>query len=28
VVIASHDRWLRERWRGQRMELRDGQVVA
>jgi macrolide transport system ATP-binding/permease protein len=24
VVIASHDRWLRRRWDGQRLELRPG----
>jgi macrolide transport system ATP-binding/permease protein len=28
VVVASHDRWLRERWTGSRMELSNGQIVT
>ncbi|PRY68462.1 macrolide transport system ATP-binding/permease protein [Glaciihabitans tibetensis] len=28
VIVASHDRWLRQRWTGTRMELSNGQVVA
>ena len=27
VVIASHDRWLRRRWHGERLELDAGRVV-
>ncbi|MCI2957879.1 ATP-binding cassette domain-containing protein [Agromyces atrinae] len=27
VVIASHDRWLRRRWEGATLELRDGRPV-
>ena len=27
VVIASHDRWLRRRWAGERLELDAGRVV-
>lgn len=28
VVIASHDRWLRRRWRGRLLKLADGRVVG
>jgi macrolide transport system ATP-binding/permease protein len=28
VIVASHDRWLRQRWTGTRMELSNGQIVA
>ncbi|GAA1821801.1 ABC-F family ATP-binding cassette domain-containing protein [Agromyces salentinus] len=28
VVIASHDRWLRRRWAGERLELAAGRAVA
>jgi len=28
VVVASHDRWLRERWTGSRMALSHGAVVS
>ena len=28
VVIASHDRWLRRRWTGERVELAAGRAVA
>jgi macrolide transport system ATP-binding/permease protein len=28
VVIASHDRWLRRRWTGERLELAAGRAVA
>lgn len=28
VVVASHDRWLRSNWDGQRVEMMDGRVVA
>jgi macrolide transport system ATP-binding/permease protein len=28
VVVASHDRWLRQRWTGSRMALSHGTVVA
>jgi macrolide transport system ATP-binding/permease protein len=28
VVVASHDRWLRARWEGQRVELSRGRVVT
>ncbi|HEV7948943.1 MAG TPA: ATP-binding cassette domain-containing protein [Glaciihabitans sp.] len=28
VVVASHDRWLRQRWTGTRLELAHGQVVS
>ncbi|MEV1130062.1 ATP-binding cassette domain-containing protein [Agromyces sp. NPDC049794] len=28
VVIASHDRWLRRRWAGERLELEAGRRVA
>ncbi|MFF2389730.1 ATP-binding cassette domain-containing protein [Agromyces sp. NPDC058104] len=28
VVIASHDRWLRRRWAGERLELRSGSAVS
>jgi macrolide transport system ATP-binding/permease protein len=27
VVVASHDRWLRQRWEGSRMELSHGRIV-
>lgn len=27
VVIASHDRWLRRRWAGERLELEAGRIV-
>ena len=27
VVVASHDRWLRERWAGTRLELAHGQLA-
>ncbi|MCU1403895.1 MAG: family ATP-binding cassette protein, partial [Glaciihabitans sp.] len=26
VIVASHDRWLRERWTGQRLELAAGRI--
>jgi macrolide transport system ATP-binding/permease protein len=28
VVVASHDRWLRQRWSGASVALRDGTLVA
>ncbi|NEN06887.1 ABC-F family ATP-binding cassette domain-containing protein [Diaminobutyricibacter tongyongensis] len=28
VVVASHDRWLRSNWDGERVEMTDGRVVA
>ncbi|WP_349899586.1 ABC-F family ATP-binding cassette domain-containing protein [Parafrigoribacterium soli] len=28
VVVASHDRWLRRRWQGERVELRAGALVT
>jgi len=28
VVVASHDRWLRERWAGSRVELSHGRLVS
>jgi macrolide transport system ATP-binding/permease protein len=28
VVVASHDRWLRQRWTGSRLALSHGKVVA
>ncbi len=28
VVVASHDRWLRRRWRGRLLRLADGRVAA
>jgi macrolide transport system ATP-binding/permease protein len=28
VVVASHDRWLRRRWQGERLELDAGHVVG
>jgi macrolide transport system ATP-binding/permease protein len=27
VIVASHDRWLRQRWTGTRIELSNGQIV-
>ncbi|MEV5597162.1 ABC-F family ATP-binding cassette domain-containing protein [Streptomyces sp. NPDC052496] len=28
IVVASHDRWLRRRWSGRRLQLRPGQVPS
>jgi macrolide transport system ATP-binding/permease protein len=28
VVVASHDRWLRSSWDGERVEMTDGRVIA
>lgn len=28
VVVASHDRWLRQRWQGERIEMRAGCLLA
>jgi macrolide transport system ATP-binding/permease protein len=28
VVVASHDRWLRGNWSGERVEMADGRLVA
>lgn len=28
VVVASHDRWLRSRWTGERIELREGSLAT
>jgi macrolide transport system ATP-binding/permease protein len=28
VVVASHDRWLRSKWQGERVEMRGGRLVA
>jgi macrolide transport system ATP-binding/permease protein len=28
VIVASHDRWLRRRWHGERLELRAGALVG
>lgn len=28
VVVASHDRWLRRRWQGERVEMREGRLLA
>jgi len=28
VVVASHDRWLRSRWAGERVELREGSLAT
>ena len=28
VIIASHDRWLRRRWRGQRLDLGTGDLLS
>lgn len=28
VIVASHDRWLRRRWQGEHIELRNGRLAA
>jgi macrolide transport system ATP-binding/permease protein len=28
VVVASHDRWLRQRWQGERVEMRAGRLLV
>jgi len=27
VIVASHDRWLRRRWQGERIQMRSGRLV-